>query len=146
MLKHGNDMCIPRSQNQAGFSDDERQLKLSVPETDKAGDFNSNRGECQFHLKAAVEEPANGGGDFIGVVNMTENAIDDGEPSRQPDSVNGNQLHHRLFAWLVARGKQMDGDGDQGHCKLAINIEHSSKQAFEPRSVRSTRREYPPCF
>lgn len=130
MLKHVNDMCIPRSQHQAGFSDDERQPKLSVPETDKAGDSNSNRGECQFHLKAAVEGSANGGGDFIGVESMTEIAIDDGEPSRQPDSVDGNQLHHRLFARRVARGKQMDGDGDQGHCKLDINIKTGDFKEF----------------
>ena len=67
MLKHVNYMCIPCSQHQAGFSDDKWQPKLFVPETDKADDPNSNRGECQFHLKAAVEGPANGSGDFIGV-------------------------------------------------------------------------------
>ncbi len=130
MLKHVNNMCIPRSQHQARFSDDERQPKLSVPETDKASDSNSNRGECQFHLKATVEGPANGGGDFIGVENMTENAIDDGEPSCQPDGVDGDQLHHGLFVGFVACGKQMDGDGDQGHCKLDINIKTGNFKEF----------------
>lgn len=65
MLHHVQDMSIPCTPAKDELHNDERKPVCLVPKTKEVDQADTDGGESQLHLEAAVHGPANACGDLI---------------------------------------------------------------------------------
>ena len=82
--------CAPHKYR---FGDDERQPNGLVPKPKKANDADADGGKSQFHLKATIHRPSDPFSDLVSINDVAKKPAHDGEPSGQPDCVDGYDLN-----------------------------------------------------
>ena len=81
MLDHMQDVGVSRAPAKCKLHDNEWKPVRPVPKAEKADDSDADGCKAQFHLKAAVQGPADPRCDFICIKDMTKQAAHDCEPA-----------------------------------------------------------------
>jgi len=123
VLDHVQDVCVSCAPAEDKLHDDERKPVGFVPETEETNQPNAYGGEAQLHLETAVYRPANASGNLISIDDVTKQSAHDAEPTRETNSVDGDDLDDGFFALCVTRIEEMKTDRDDRHYDLNVKVQ-----------------------